>query len=540
MTAECNALTYLLSHYLTHSAALHPDRPAVKCRDVVLSYRELDELSDRVARALAAAGIGRGDRIGLCMPKSERAVVAMLGALKAGAAYVPVDPAAPARRGAFVLRDCAVRALVTTARKLNDYRDEMESLAALQLVIRADGSSGDGADGRRHIAWDELPAVGPVLGGEPGIESDPAYLLYTSGSTGNPKGVILSHRHARTFVDWGAATFGVTAEDRLSNHAPLHFDLSVFDIYVALAAGGCVVIVPDDVAPFPVELARWIEQERITTWYSVPSALVRLLLHGKLERHTFARLRTVLFAGEVFPMKYLREVMTRLPHARFYNLYGPTETNVCTFCEVPHDLPADATEISIGQACANTDVFAIDSQGARVTTGGTGELYVRGPALLLGYWGLAEQTRSAIVPNPLQSAYHEPAYRTGDLVRLAEDGSYYFIGRRDHMVKSRGYRIELGEIEQAVYQHAGVREFVVLAVPDEEIGARLHGMVAPADGAQLTDRELQAFCATRLPKYMIPETFTVRDELPKTSTGKIDRVTLQKEFVAQSRGTSTS
>jgi amino acid adenylation domain-containing protein len=534
-------VTYLLSQYLTHSALRYPDRPAVKCRDVVLSYRELDELSDRIARALTSAGIGRGDRVGLCMSKSERSVAALLGTLKAGAAYVPVDPSAPSRRGAFVLRDCGVRALVTSARKLHDYKDEITTLPALDLVIRADESAAqDVADGPRQLAWNQLPVSGPVTSSAPVIESDPAYLLYTSGSTGNPKGVILSHRHARTFVDWGAAAFSVSCDDRLSNHAPLHFDLSVFDIYVALSAGACVVIVPDDVAPFPVELARWIEEQGITTWYSVPSALVRLLLHGKLERYAYSALRTVLFAGEVFPMKYLREVMARFPGARFYNLYGPTETNVCTFCEIPHDMPADATEIPIGQACANTDVFAIDSAGKRVETGGTGELYVRGPALLLGYWGLAEQTRAALVPNPLQPAYLEPAYRTGDLVRLAEDGSYYFIGRRDHMVKSRGYRIELGEIEQAVYQHASVREFVVLALPDEEIGARLHGVVAPVDGGQITDRELQAFCAARLPRYMIPETFTVREELPKTSTGKIDRVTLQKELAAQQQGNTTS
>jgi acyl-coenzyme A synthetase/AMP-(fatty) acid ligase len=203
-------------------------------------------------------------------------------------------------------------------------------------------------------------------------------------------------------------------------------------------------------------------------------------------------------------------------------------------------LPLDATEIPIGMACANTDVFAVDSNGQEVLAGGTGELYVRGPALLLGYWGLPDQTRSALVANPLQSAYQEPVYRTGDLVRLGSDGSWYFIGRRDHMVKSRGYRIELGEIEQAVYQHASVREFVVLALPDEEVGARLHGVVAPVDGGQITDRELQAFCATRLPKYMIPETFTVKEELPKTSTGKIDRVMLQNEFTARLKRTSAS
>jgi acyl-coenzyme A synthetase/AMP-(fatty) acid ligase len=288
--------------------------------------------------------------------------------------------------------------------------------------------------------------------------------------------------------------------------------------------------VPDDVAPFPRELARWIDAQRITVWYSVPSALVRLLMHGEPERFAYESLRVALFAGEVFPVKYLRQIMARWRNATFYNLYGPTETNVCTFFEVPAHLPEDAGEIPIGAACANTEVFAIGDDGGKVRPGGSGELYVRGPALLLGYWKRAEKTAEMLVANPLAEAYPELAYRTGDIVRLDDQGMYWFTGRRDHMVKSRGYRIELGEIEQALYKHDNIKEAVVIAVPDEEIGARLHAFVVPNRGA-LEDKELSAFCGARLPRYMVPEAFVFEQDLPKTSTGKIDRVTLARRLV---------
>jgi amino acid adenylation domain-containing protein len=353
--------------------------------------------------------------------------------------------------------------------------------------------------------------------------------LYTSGSTGMPKGVVLSHRHALTFVEWGVRTFAVTPEDRLSNHAPLHFDLSVFDIYVSLHTGACVHIVPDDVAPFPPKLAQWMDEERITVSYSVPSALIRLLGHGNIERFEYRALRAVLFAGEVFPMKYLLQLMQRWPHARYYNLYGPTETNVCTYYEVPADIPADAKEIPIGAAISNCECFAIDDQGKVVQPGGSGELYVRGPLLLLGYWNQPAKTTEMLVPNPIQTAYPEMAYRTGDICRMDSDGNYWFTGRRDHMVKSRGYRIELGDIEAALYKHEGINEAVLVAVPDEEVGARLHAFVVP-HAPSLGEKELASFCSSQLPRYMVPEFFWFETELPKTSTGKIDRQALSRRL----------
>ena len=522
-------MTYLLWQGAVASAKRHADRPAVRWRESVLTYRELDEQSAAFAGLLRSRGVGAGDRVGLLMPKTPRSVVAMLGILRCGAAYVPVDPAAPAPRAGFILKDCAVRGVVTTGRKLAEMRSDLDAIPELGIVVLADDVAGGDPLARASVvSW---PAPGSHEAPPPPttIESDPAYLLYTSGSTGMPKGVVLSHRHALTFVEWGVAAFSVTEQDRLSNHAPLHFDLSVFDIYVALHTGACVDIVPDEVAPFPQKLAEWIEKAGITLWYSVPSALIRILMHGGMERFEYRCLRTVLFAGEVFPVKYLSQLMQRWPHARYYNLYGPTETNVCTWYEVPRSLSADATEIPIGAACANTEVFALADDGTRITAGGSGELYVRGPALLLGYWNQPEKTADMMRPNPLHATYPEVVYRTGDIVRLDSEGSYWFVGRRDHMVKSRGYRIELGEVEAALYKHDGIHEAVVVAVPDQEIGARLHAFVVPR--TDMTEKDVQAFVGSRLPRYMVPEVFWFERELPKTSTGKIDRQSLSRRLL---------
>lgn len=526
-------MAYLLHQLLAKSARRRPDGEAVAFNEERLTYRELDRLSNQLAHALRAGGVERGDRVGIYLSKSPRSVVAIFGVLKAGAAYVPLDPAAPPRRVAFMIANCAMKALVSTPEKLTGLGPALAGSSSLECVVLTGEEGGSASDlATRVVRWREVLAApaeaAPLV--EP-IEHDLAYVLYTSGSTGEPKGVMLTHRAALTFVDWAVDCFRVVATDRLSNHAPLHFDLSIFDIFAAVEAGATVVPVPEELSVFPRNLAEFIEERRITIWYSVPSVLTRLVLYGGLDRQRFAALRAVLFAGEVFPVKYLRQLRALIPHAEYHNLYGPTETNVCTYYTVS-ELPADRTEpLPIGKACANTEVFAVNDRGLVAGPGEVGELHVRGPSLLKGYWGLPDKTREVLVPHPTDPTSGERVYRTGDLVKQEADGHYRFLGRRDSMVKSRGYRIELGEIETALYNHPAVEEAAAIAIPHNEVGALIKAVVVPRSPNGLSKRELEGFCGERIPRYMIPALIEFRAALPKTSTGKVDRALLLAEHL---------
>jgi amino acid adenylation domain-containing protein len=504
---------FVLQQLLADSAARRPERTALLYEEATLSYGELEARSNQLARVLRERGVRPRDRVALYTNKSFASVIGVHGILKAGAAYVPLDPNAPAKRLAWILGDCGVRHLVASQPKSEAIERIREQGASFAAVVFADGSELLGADAS------PLPVES--------IETDLAYILYTSGSTGTPKGVMITHRNALAFVDWAVREFAVGEADRLSSHAPLHFDLSIFDIFAALKAGASLALIPDGTSTFPIRLAEWIAKNRITVWYSVPSILTQLLQKGRLERHDFSALRLVLFAGEVFPTRYLRGVMAALPAAEFCNLYGPTETNVITWYRVP-PLPEDeSAPIPIGRACANTDLLIVADDGSRVTEPGReGELCARGPTVAQGYWADPERTERGFVRNPFQPAYVERVYRTGDIVSLRRDGNLLFLGRRDRMVKSRGYRIELDEIESVIYQHPQVKEAAVIAVPDEQIGSRIHAFLACSDAEADPIAAVREHCGARLPRYMLPESFELLPELPKTSTGKVDRTAL--------------
>ncbi len=517
-------MAYVLQQLLTKSAKAYPDKKAVWARGRSITYRELDQQSNQVANLLQQRGIRKGDRVGLFFPKCVESIVSMLGVLKAGAVYVPIDPQAPADRAGYILSNCGVRILITTAEKRKELA--AETLGLIEACLFTEGE-GNGSD---LIAWSQLAEFSATTSPKVSlVETDLAYILYTSGSTGRPKGVMLTHQNALTFVEWCAEEFKVRSEDRLSNHAPLHFDLSVFDVYNTLEAGATVYMITEDLALFPTSLGNFIDSQKITIWYSVPSALMLLLLHGRITPEKLASLRIILFAGEVFPMKYLRQLAEISKNSDLYNLYGPTETNVCTYYKVERERLAGMEKLPIGIACANTECFSVTPEGKQAGEGEAGELFVRGPAVTNGYWADLEKTKKMVVPNHFQEYFEEKMYRTGDIVTVGEDGNYYFQGRRDSQIKSRGYRIELGEIESALLSHPGVREAAVLAVPDEIIGNRIRAVVVPHIAGSLGVLELQQYCASRVPKYMIPELVDLYDELPKTSTGKIDRVKLASE-----------
>jgi amino acid adenylation domain-containing protein len=531
-------MSYLLQRLLAEAAARHPHRPAVASSDCLLTYSELDELSNKVARALLRLGVAPGERVGLLAAKSAASVVGIYGVLKAGACYVPLDPKAPAQRLSYVVQDSGAAVIVADKARTSQAAGLLGNVPLpLGVVVAAPAGRERGvaadpglADGAAIVPWSAVAAEpGEPLTAERSIETDLAYILYTSGSTGIPKGVMISHRNSLTFAEWAASAAGLSEEDRVCSPAPLHFDLSVFDIFSTCRAGACLAVLPDGAATFPVSIARWLASEGVSVWYSVPSVLTLLASYGSLSWFDLSLLRTVIFAGEVFPPKHLARLMAELPHPRYLNWYGPTETNVCTAFEVPAGR-ADAGPIPIGKACANTEVFAVNTEGRRVSQPGeTGELYVRGPSLMRGYWGQQAKTREVLVQNPFRPEFDEIVYRTGDLVSLDPAGNYLYVGRRDSMVKVRGYRVELGEVEAALYRHPAIREAAVLPVPDELLGSRLRAVVIADDTGKLVRQSVLDHCRQWLPSYMVPDVLEFREALPRTSTGKVDRVGLASE-----------
>jgi amino acid adenylation domain-containing protein len=513
-------MLFALNQLLTRAAQADPGREAVRCQERAITYGELDRASNGVARALIDGGVRPGDRVGLYLPKSVEAVTSVYGILKAGAAYVPMDPKAPVVRAGTIAADCTVGAVVTTPERAEPLLRELgEHQPGLMVLVGEEGA----AESLPVPSLTYAQATADPDATDPAvsvIDTDLAYILYTSGSTGRPKGVMLTHRHALTFVEWCAATIGTGPGDRFSSHAPLHFDLSVFDLYVAAYGRATVSIVPEDIAYFGADLASFIRDEGITVWYSVPSAL--MLVTRAAAGGSFPGLRAVVFAGEVYPTKHLRALRALVPDAVLWNLYGPTETNVCTYYRVD-ELPEDDRTIPIGRACENTEVFAIRPDGGVAGMGEEGELYVRGSSVMRGYWGRPERSAESLVQNPAAPHLPELVYRTGDLVKLRPDGNYDFLGRRDHQVKSRGYRIELGEIEAALHAHPGLQEAVTVAVPHQEWGKAIVAYVVPKNGGAPTENEVKQHVARRLPRYMVPARVEVVSELPRTSTGKVDR-----------------
>lgn len=478
------------------SAARTPTRLAVSGPDGEMSYAELDSMANRIGRGLAQLGVRVGDRVGICMDKSARAVAAMQGVLRLGAAYVPIDPVSPAARVIKIINDCAAAAVVVTSPECG--RNLLSEGMSCPLLGGPDGLTWEGV-----VAQPASPLADPGLG-----EDDLAYILYTSGSTGDPKGVCISHRNALAFVEWAASELDAAETDRFANHAPFHFDISVLDLYVAFRSGGSVHLIPQEMSYAPALLVDFLVRRGITVWYSVPSALILMIREGGVLDVDPKALRALLFAGEPFPIKHLRRLRDRWPGVRFLNLYGPTETNVCTFFEVA-TVPSDQDRpVPIGKACCGDRVWARRDDGAVAQVGEEGELVVDGPTVMLGYWGGPDQ-------------YGKP-YPTGDRVVLRADGDYDYLGRRDNMVKIRGFRVELGEIEDVLAAHPAIDSVAVVAA-GSGMDARLVAYLVATDHEPPTLLQVKRLCAERLPRHMIVDSVRYVEALPRTSNGKVNR-----------------
>jgi amino acid adenylation domain-containing protein/non-ribosomal peptide synthase protein (TIGR01720 family) len=482
-----------LHEAFTVQAQRTPDAVAVAWGGERLSYAELNQGASRLARHLRALGVGPEVLVGICLHRSSRMLTAILGVLKAGGAYLPLDPGYPPERLSLMLED-----------------------SRAELVITEDGTAvADDAAVRRVSLDREAAAIASQPPSEPparALAGNLAYVIYTSGSTGRPKGVAIEHRSAVALLDWARQIYAPADLAAVLASTSICFDLSIFEIFLPLATGGCVVLVEN-----VLELLVSRPALPVSLINTVPSLLTELVRAGAVP----ASVRTINLAGEPFPAALARELARLGTVARIFNLYGPSEdTTYSTFALID---PAREEVPGIGRPIADTRVYLLDRQFQPVPLGAPGDLYLGGSGLARGYLGRTELTAERFVPDPFSGVPGARLYRTGDLARFRLHGELEFLGRSDNQVKVHGFRIEPGEIEAALLEHPAVAAAAVVAREDRSGGLQLAGFVCPRPSVPLRSEEIRAFLAERLPAYMVPVSLTPLPALPLTPNGKVDR-----------------
>jgi len=516
-----------LDTWVSLQAQRRSEALAVALNGEQLTYGELETLSNQIARSLRQAGCRRGDRVCLLMPKSPLAIAGIIGIYKADGVYVPLDPSSPAARLSKIIDRCDTRHMLAGGNagaalgELLTRKMLPSGMAIGWLESTTAGWLGQTA----AFSLEDVRALPPEPIGHDSRRDDAAHILFTSGSTGVPKGVVITHANVIHFIEWAVKHFGIQSSDRLSGHPPLHFDLSFLDIFGSFAAGASLHLVPAEATLLPNKLAEWIRTTGLTQWFSVPSVLQYLAKFDVVRFNDFPALKRLLWCGEVLPTSSLIYWMKRLPHVGFTNLYGPTETTIASsYYTVPQCPDDDRAAIPIGTACAGEELRVLDKDLQPVPAGESGDLYIGGVGLSPGYWRDEAKTREVFLPDTHVAGAPGRLYKTGDLARIDDDGLVYFLGRTDSQVKSRGYRIELGEIEAALNAMGVIRECAVLALPSDGFDTTTIScayVVAEDSGA--TPVTLRIELEKVLPRYMIPSQWMAFGELPKNANGKIDR-----------------
>src|SRR5688572_18734500 len=479
-----------------------PEAIAVIFGSETVTYRELNERANRLAHYLIDRGVSAEQPVGLCVERSVDMVVGMLGVLKAGGCYVPLDPEYPRERVSMMLGDARMRLLLTQRRLIANLPQHAAE------VIRLDAD------------WEEIAQYAETNPATAVTSENLAYMIYTSGSTGQPKGVLITHRALGNHMAWMQGRFPLTAADRVLQKTPFSFDASIWEFYAPLLAGARLVLAAPGGHQEPSYLVKVIAEQEVTTLQLVPTLLAFVLEENGIANCT--SLKRVFCGGEVLSVR-VTERFRELLGAELINLYGPTETTIdATYwqCE------AGRRSIPIGRPVINTQVYVLDDEQRVMPIGVQGELYIGGENLARGYWQRAELTAERCVPHLYSASAGARLYRTGDMVRWNEAGELEYFGRNDQQVKIRGHRIETGEIETALLERAEVGRAVVLVREEAGRGKQLAAFVMSSNGVEPSGKELRGYLQERMPEYMVPTSIAVVSELPLMPNGKVDRQAL--------------
>ncbi|MDC8756845.1 acyl-CoA ligase (AMP-forming), exosortase A system-associated [Janthinobacterium fluminis] len=520
-------MAHLIQEFIFQSAQRTPLAPALRYQGVPLSYAALAQAVRAAAGAMLALGLGRGERVAVYLEKREEAVVAMFGAAAAGAVFVPVNPLLKPEQLAYILNDCNARLLVTSRERLRLLLDVLPACADLHtvLVVGAEAAAPPLVSCLRFVAWSECLAHAPPGAPHRAIDCDMAAILYTSGSTGMPKGVVLSHRNLVAGADSVASYLGNTAQDRILCVLPLSFDYGLSQLTTAFSRGACAVLMNYLLLR---DIVETVEQEGITALAAVPPLWIQL---SQLSWPALPGLRYITNSGGAMQRGTLDKLRAALPHTRIYLMYGLTEAFRSTYL-APEQL--DARPDSIGKAIPNAEVMVLRPDGSACGSGEPGELVHRGALVAMGYWNDRERTAERFRPLPPRQdglALGELAVWSGDTVRSDAEGFLYFVGRNDEMIKTSGYRVSPTEIEAVVYATGLVGEAAAIGVSHPVLGQAIALLATAAPGVALERQALMAACKAKLPAYMAPAWIEVRaGALPRNPNGKIDRKLLAAEL----------
>lgn len=491
----------------------YPQKVAVIDKDREIVFSDLHRKSLQLASALMALGIGQNKPVGVFLDKSIESVYADLGILYAGDFYMNLDIKTPAERIRNILQLVEPAAIISTTRQIKSIEGIIPSTMKVILLDEADEAA-------EVDAADILGRLSTI------IDTDPSCIINTSGSTGTPKGVVLNHKSFFDFIDWAIDTFHFDDDLVMGSLSPIVFDIYSFELCMLMAKASTLVVLPAHLAAFPAKILEVLEQHKVNFLFWVPTIMVNIANMDLLSAFKLKSLRTVWFAGEVFPTKQYNYWHHHLPEVTFANLYGPIEITLdCTYYIINKEIP-DEEPLPIGYPCRNTDILILDDEDRAVTEPGVeGELCVRGTSLAMGYYNNPEKTAAAFVQNPLNKAYPELIYRTGDIVCLNDEGLIMFKGRKDNIVKHMGYRTDLGEIEHVIINTLKLVKngCIVYNQSDKQITL----FYEAAEEIPVSEFRLQI--GKVLPKYMIPTAFHHLGQLQRNANGKIDRLFYKKQ-----------